>query len=125
MLRYNVYISMLYKVLQTFFLFLVWYSFFIIAFALGFYIMLHKVTFIINNYQFKALKVQFKRYVSFLCIASPLVHSKDLMFFIIIWSPKSKVLCHKLKITSDPCYGHSRKQKETLRLNFGEGLKPN
>jgi len=40
--RYNVYISMLYKVLQTFFLFLVWYSFFIIAFALGFYIMLHK-----------------------------------------------------------------------------------
>ena len=41
--RYNVYISMFYKVLQTFFLFLVWYSFFIIAFALGFYIMLHKV----------------------------------------------------------------------------------
>ncbi|XP_023344392.1 transient receptor potential cation channel protein painless [Eurytemora carolleeae] len=40
--RYNVYISMFYKVLQTFFLFLVWYSFFIIAFALGFYIMLHK-----------------------------------------------------------------------------------
>ena len=43
--RYNVYISMFYKVLQTFFLFLVWYSFFIIAFALGFYIMLHKVIF--------------------------------------------------------------------------------
>jgi len=40
--RYNVYISMFYKVLQTFFLFLVWYSFFIVAFALGFYIMLHK-----------------------------------------------------------------------------------
>ncbi len=37
------YISMFYKVLQTFLLFLLWYSFFIIAFALGFYIMLHKV----------------------------------------------------------------------------------
>ena len=41
--RYNVYISMFYKVLQTFLLFLVWYSFFVVAFALGFYIMLHKV----------------------------------------------------------------------------------
>jgi hypothetical protein len=30
-------------VLQTFLLFLLWYSFFVIAFALGFYIMLHKV----------------------------------------------------------------------------------
>ena len=41
--RYNVYISMFYKVVQTFFVFLSWYSFFILAFALGFYIMLHKV----------------------------------------------------------------------------------
>ncbi len=32
---------MFYKVLQTFFFFLIWYSFFIIAFGLGFYIMLH------------------------------------------------------------------------------------
>jgi len=40
--RYNVYISMFYKVVQTFLLFLLWYSFFIIAFGLGFYIMLHK-----------------------------------------------------------------------------------
>jgi hypothetical protein len=30
-------------VLQTFFFFLVWYLFFILAFGLGFYIMLHKV----------------------------------------------------------------------------------
>jgi hypothetical protein len=43
LLRYNVYISMFYKVLQTFLLFLLWYSFFVVAFALGFYIMLHKV----------------------------------------------------------------------------------
>jgi hypothetical protein len=32
---------MFYKVMQTFFFFLVWYSFFIVAFGLGFYIMLH------------------------------------------------------------------------------------
>ena len=41
--RYNVYISMFYKVLQTFFSFLLWYSLFLMAFAFGFYIMLHKV----------------------------------------------------------------------------------
>ena len=40
--RYNVYISMFYKVLQTFFSFLLWYSLFLMAFAFGFYIMLHK-----------------------------------------------------------------------------------
>ena len=40
--RYNVYVTMFYKVMRTFLLFLVWYSFFIVAFALGFYIMLHK-----------------------------------------------------------------------------------
>lgn len=39
---YNVYVTMFYKVLQTFFLFLLWYLFFILAFGLGFYIMLHK-----------------------------------------------------------------------------------
>ena len=41
--KYNVYISMFYKVLQTFFSFLLWYSLFLMAFAFGFYIMLHKV----------------------------------------------------------------------------------
>ena len=32
---------MFYKILETFCTFLVWYSFFLIAFSLGFYIMLH------------------------------------------------------------------------------------
>ena len=32
------------RVLQTFFFFLLWYSFFILAFGLGFYIMLHTDT---------------------------------------------------------------------------------
>ena len=41
--KYNVYISMFYKVLKTFFSFLLWYSLFLMAFAFGFYIMLHKV----------------------------------------------------------------------------------
>ena len=41
--RYNVYVSMFYKVLQTFFSFLIWYSLFLMAFGFGFYIMLHKV----------------------------------------------------------------------------------
>ncbi|XP_059093898.1 transient receptor potential channel pyrexia-like [Tigriopus californicus] len=40
--RYNVYVTMFYKVLATFFFFLCWYMFFIIAFGLGFYIMLHR-----------------------------------------------------------------------------------
>lgn len=40
--QYNIYVTMFYKVLKTFFWFLIWYSFFIIAFGLGFYIMLHK-----------------------------------------------------------------------------------
>ncbi len=40
--RYNVYVVMFYKVMGTFFFFLCWYSFFIIAFGLGFYIMLYK-----------------------------------------------------------------------------------
>ena len=44
--KYNVYISMFYKVLQTFFSFLLWYSLFLLAFAFGFYIMLHKVGFL-------------------------------------------------------------------------------
>ena len=39
--RYNIYVTMFYKILETFVTFLVWYSFFLIAFALGFYIMLH------------------------------------------------------------------------------------
>ena len=40
--RYNIYVTMFYKVLQTFLYFLVWYSFFIVAFGFGFYIMLHR-----------------------------------------------------------------------------------
>ncbi len=47
--RYNVYVTMFYKVLKTFFLFLVWYSFFVVAFGFGFYIMLHKDTGIENG----------------------------------------------------------------------------
>jgi len=42
MARYNIYVTMFCKVLKSFILFLTWYSFFIIAFGLGFYIMLHK-----------------------------------------------------------------------------------
>ncbi len=40
--RYNIYVVMFYKVMGTFFFFLCWYAFFIVAFGLGFYIMLHK-----------------------------------------------------------------------------------
>ncbi|XP_040568559.1 transient receptor potential cation channel protein painless [Lepeophtheirus salmonis] len=40
--RYNIYVTMFYKVLESFFYFLIWFSFFIIAFAFGFYIMLHR-----------------------------------------------------------------------------------
>jgi len=40
--NYNTYLTMFYRVLKTFLLFLTWYSFFIIAFGLGFYILLHK-----------------------------------------------------------------------------------
>jgi len=39
--RYNVYVTMFYKVLATFIFFLGWYAFFIVAFGLAFYIMLH------------------------------------------------------------------------------------
>ena len=38
----NIYVTMLYRVLGTFILFLTWYSLFIFAFALGFYILLHQ-----------------------------------------------------------------------------------
>merc|ERR1719483_1744438 len=40
--RYNIYVTMFYKILETFVTFLLWYSFFLIAFSLGFYIMLHQ-----------------------------------------------------------------------------------
>ena len=40
----NIYVTMLYKVLGTFILFLTWYSLFIFAFGLGFYILLHQDT---------------------------------------------------------------------------------
>ena len=39
--RYNVYVTMFYRVLATFIFFLGWYAFFIVAFGLAFYIMLH------------------------------------------------------------------------------------
>jgi len=38
---YNKYVTMFYKVLRSFFSFLIWYAFFLVAFGLGFYIMLH------------------------------------------------------------------------------------
>jgi len=41
LLHCNVYVTMFYRVLNSFFFFLLWYSLFIIAFGLGFYIMLH------------------------------------------------------------------------------------
>merc|ERR1719322_1584249 len=41
--EYNIYVTMFLKVLKTFAFFLVWYSLFIIAFGLGFFILLHKV----------------------------------------------------------------------------------
>ena len=39
--EYNIYVTMFLKVLKTFLFFITWYSLFIIAFGLGFYIMLH------------------------------------------------------------------------------------
>ena len=41
---YNKYVTMFYKVLRSFFSFLIWYAFFLAAFGLGFYIMLHNDT---------------------------------------------------------------------------------
>ena len=40
--EYNIYVTMFFKVMKTFLLFLTWYFLFIIAFGLGFYILLHK-----------------------------------------------------------------------------------
>jgi len=40
--EYNIYVTMFLKVLKTFFFFLAWYSLFIVAFGLGFFILLHK-----------------------------------------------------------------------------------
>ena len=40
--EYNIYLTMFFKVMKTFLLFLTWYSLFIIAFGLGFFILLHK-----------------------------------------------------------------------------------
>eukprot|EP00090_Calanus_glacialis_P040329 TRINITY_DN7028_c0_g1_i6.p1 TRINITY_DN7028_c0_g1~~TRINITY_DN7028_c0_g1_i6.p1 ORF type:complete len:1012 (-),score=240.18 TRINITY_DN7028_c0_g1_i6:85-3120(-) len=40
--EYNIYVTMFLKVLKTFLLFFTWYSLFIIAFGLGFFILLHK-----------------------------------------------------------------------------------
>jgi hypothetical protein len=37
----NIYVTMFLRVLKTFFLFLAWYSLFILAFGLGFFILLH------------------------------------------------------------------------------------
>jgi len=41
---YNTYLTMFYRVLSTFLLFLTWYSLFILAFSLSFYILLHNDT---------------------------------------------------------------------------------
>ena len=43
--RYNVYVTMFFHVLKTFAYFLLWYVFYIFAFSMGFYIMLHKVAY--------------------------------------------------------------------------------
>ena len=40
--EYNIYVTMFLKVLKTFLFFITWYSLFIIAFGLGFYILFHK-----------------------------------------------------------------------------------
>ena len=40
--EYNIYVTMFLKVLKTFLFFITWYCLFIIAFGLGFYILLHK-----------------------------------------------------------------------------------
>ena len=42
MSSFNIYSTMFYRVLKTFIFFLAWYSLFIIAFALSFYILLHE-----------------------------------------------------------------------------------
>ena len=42
--EYNIYVTMFFKVMKTFLLFLTWYFLFIIAFGLGFYILLHKTS---------------------------------------------------------------------------------
>merc|ERR1712032_1157664 len=39
---YNIYVTMFLRVLKTFLLFFTWYCLFIVAFGLGFFIMLHK-----------------------------------------------------------------------------------
>ena len=44
MSSYNIYSTMFYRVLRTFISFLAWYSLFILAFALSFYILLHEDT---------------------------------------------------------------------------------
>eukprot|EP00090_Calanus_glacialis_P040395 TRINITY_DN7041_c0_g1_i5.p1 TRINITY_DN7041_c0_g1~~TRINITY_DN7041_c0_g1_i5.p1 ORF type:complete len:976 (-),score=208.34 TRINITY_DN7041_c0_g1_i5:92-3019(-) len=49
---YNIYSTMFYRVLKTFISFLTWYSLFIIAFALCFYILLHKDNGQENDYPF-------------------------------------------------------------------------
>ena len=40
--RLNIYVTMFFKVLSSFFTFLIWYGLFIVAFGLSFYIMLHQ-----------------------------------------------------------------------------------
>ena len=56
----NIYVTMFYRVLRTFTLFLVWYSFFVIAFALGFYIMLHNdITLVENSMGFFRLQTSY------------------------------------------------------------------
>merc|ERR1719341_3181829 len=42
--EYNIYVTMFLKVMKTFLLFFTWYCLFIIAFSLGFFVLLHKDT---------------------------------------------------------------------------------
>ena len=55
----------LFQVMKSFILFLTWYSFFIIAFGLGFYIMLHKVS---NSVRFGLLLYQ-QKLLNILCLS--------------------------------------------------------
>ncbi|XP_023328490.1 transient receptor potential cation channel protein painless isoform X2 [Eurytemora carolleeae] len=45
----NIYVTIFFKVLRTFFWFLAWYSLFIVAFGFGFYIILHQDTGVIQE----------------------------------------------------------------------------
>ncbi|QQP57720.1 Transient receptor potential cation channel protein painlesslike, partial [Caligus rogercresseyi] len=52
LMRYNVYVTMFYKVMQTFLYFLIWYALFIVAFGLAFYIIFHEEDRETGGYEF-------------------------------------------------------------------------